>query len=226
MKWSILSLESVPIIEQLYIEEALLRADDRNVLLINRGSPTAIVMGIAGKPEELIYKDKVIADNIPVIRRFSGGGTVVIDENTLFVTLICNSDDVDVDPLPKSILEWGQKFYASFIPNLELRENDFTFGELKVGGNAQYIRKGRWLLHTSFLMEYSTSKMAYLKLPPKRPAYRKDRKHGDFLTTLNKHTNVSKLIKDLEALGQPLQKLGDALLKEHRRSTSLLNISQ
>lgn len=30
--------------------------------------------------------------NIPVIRRFSGGGTVITDENTIFASLIGNED--------------------------------------------------------------------------------------------------------------------------------------
>ena len=97
MRFSTIFLESTPIIEQLYIEEALLRADNRNILLVNVGSPPAIVMGISGKPEELIHQEKV---DIPVIKRFSGGGTVVVDENTLFVTLICNTDDVPIKPSP------------------------------------------------------------------------------------------------------------------------------
>lgn len=219
MRFSTIFLESTPIIEQLYIEEALLRADNRNILLVNVGSPPAIVMGISGKPEELIHQEKV---DIPVIKRFSGGGTVVVDENTLFVTLICNTDDVPIKPQPKAILEWGQKFLEPFIPGLELRENDFVFGDLKVGGNAQYIRKGRWLLHTSFLLDYCPKKMDYLKLPKKRPDYRKDRKHSDFLTTLKERVVVEDFVAALKKKGTPLVDLPAALQKEHRRSTKLL----
>ncbi len=35
-------------------EEALMRADERNWCVINNGSPKAIVMGISGKPDQLI----------------------------------------------------------------------------------------------------------------------------------------------------------------------------
>ena len=34
-------------------------------------------MGISGKPEELVNLDRL---SIPLIKRFSGGGTVVVDE--------------------------------------------------------------------------------------------------------------------------------------------------
>ncbi len=50
MTFHLLQLQNMPILEQLRLEEALLRADDRNWILINRGSPPAIVMGISGKP--------------------------------------------------------------------------------------------------------------------------------------------------------------------------------
>ncbi len=225
MNFSTLFLESAPIIEQLYIEEALLRADDRNILLVNRGCPPAIVMGISGKHEELLHQEKVIKSDIPVIKRFSGGGTVIVDENTLFVTLICNAEDVPTKPYPREILEWGQQFFEPLIEGIELRENDFVFGELKVGGNAQYIRKGRWLLHTSFLIDYCPKKMELLKLPKKRPDYRNDRDHSDFLTTLKERICIDTLLSSLQKMGTPLTDLPAALEKEHRRSTKLVDIS-
>ena len=46
----LLNLSCFPIFQQLQIEEALLRADQRNWCIINTGSPPAIVMGISGKP--------------------------------------------------------------------------------------------------------------------------------------------------------------------------------
>jgi lipoate-protein ligase A len=33
-----------------------------------------------------------LKDSIPVIKRFSGGGTVIVDENTLFVTFVCDDE--------------------------------------------------------------------------------------------------------------------------------------
>ncbi len=226
MKFSTLFLQSTPILNQLYIEEALLRADDRNILLVNMGSPPAIVMGISGKPEELIDTEKVLNHAILVIKRFSGGGTVIIDENTLFVTLICNTKDVKIEAQPKEILAWGQKFFAPLIPGIELCENDFVFGDLKVGGNAQYIRKGRFLLHTSFLWDFSPEKMEYLKLPKKRPEYRKSRPHTEFLTTLKERLCKENLLAALKNLGEPLTDLDEVVAREHRRSTTLINISQ
>jgi lipoate-protein ligase A len=73
-------------------------------------------------------------------------------------------------------------------PGFELRENDYVFGSLKFGGNAQSkvfgacadmrsmaqrryswaaypgIVKDRWLHHTSFLWDFHERNMTYLKV--------------------------------------------------------------
>ncbi|KAL2621244.1 hypothetical protein R1flu_001449 [Riccia fluitans] len=85
----ILKLRNFPIFDKLKLEELLLRMSADNWCLLNDGtSPQLIVMGISGKPEKLLEVEKVVKDCVPVIKRFSGGETVIVDEGTLFVTLI------------------------------------------------------------------------------------------------------------------------------------------
>jgi lipoate-protein ligase A len=72
------------------------------------------------------------------------------------------------------------------IPDFSLVENDYCLGHRKMGGNAQSIVKNGWLHHTSFLWDYDKNNMDdYLTLPDKRPAYREDRPHDDFLCKLS-----------------------------------------
>ncbi len=54
-----------------------------------------------------------------------------------------------------------------------------------MGGNAQSNVKDGWLHHTSFLWDYDKANMGYLTLPDKRPEYRQDRPHHDFLCKLS-----------------------------------------
>lgn len=65
-----------------------------------------------------------------------------------------------------------------------LREHDYVIGDKKIGGNAQTITKDRWVHHTSFLWDFTNENMAYLQLPKKRPEYRQNRDHNDFLRKL------------------------------------------
>lgn len=179
-------LDHVPIYTQLQLEEALLRADSRNWCLINRGTPPAIVMGISGKPELLINPERMAANPVPLIRRFSGGGTVIVDENTFFITWICNTEHSGAACFPEQVHRWAEAFYLRALPglNMQLRENDYVIGERKFGGNAQYLSKGRWLHHTSLLWDYDPERMRYLRMPPKTPQYRQQRDHEQFLSRL------------------------------------------
>ncbi|CAD7703674.1 unnamed protein product [Ostreobium quekettii] len=148
-------------------------------------------MGLSGKMEEHLHTSQVREMGIPVIKRFSGGGTVVVDEGTVFATLVFQADCVpDVECYPKPVMRWTEDLYGPvFLPfgNFELHEQDYTFGSLKFGGNAQAITKQRWLHHTSFLWNYNENLMALLKAPERQPAYRQKRSHEEFLCRLKDH---------------------------------------
>ena len=65
--------QGLPIFKQLQIEEALLRNSSQNFCLVNTNPPEAVVLGISRKPEQDLYVEHLRADNIPIIRRYSGG---------------------------------------------------------------------------------------------------------------------------------------------------------
>lgn len=229
--FKLLKLDKVSILEQLRIEEALLRAGQGNWCIINSGSSPAVVMGISGKPEKLVHVERLKEDNIPLIKRFSGGGTVYIDPDTVFATFICEADLLPILPQPKPILDWSAAIYRPFFPGFELRENDYVFGEKKFGGNAQYIQKNRWLHHTSFLWDYNPEKMNYLKLPERRPTYRGDRSHEEFLSTLQflftKKRNLIESLchhfqKTLNAEIASLNEIEEVLNSPHRKATIIV----
>lgn len=183
----LLRLQNHDIYEQLLLEEALLRATDQNWCIINHGSPPRIVMGISGKIEKLIDYDKMTSSPIPLIKRYSGGGTVIVDSDTLFVSFIFQKEIHSFPCYPEPILRWSEEFYqeALNIPNFHLRENDYVIGEKKCGGNAQYIKKNRFVHHTTFLWDFKQSYMDYLLHPEKTPKYRDGRPHESFLCRMN-----------------------------------------
>jgi len=226
----VLRLQNVPIFEQLQLEEALLRLDTRNWCILNEGSSRAIVLGVSGKEEELVDLPKAKKKNIPLIKRFSGGGTVIVDENTVFVTFICQKDLHDFPPFPEKILQWSSAFYKESLGLSEfaLQENDYTLGLLKCGGNAQYLRKDRWLHHTTFLWDFENTNMDYLLHPKKTPKYREKRSHLDFLCRLkplipSKELMISKILRGLQSryptVNVPIGDVFPIIRQPHRKST-------
>jgi len=232
MTLRIIHLTGVPILEQLQLEEALLRTSGENFCIINTNAPKAIVMGISGKTEELIH-DAAFQTGVPVIKRFSGGGTVAVDEDTLFVSYIFNTSEHPFQPFPEPIYRWSTKLYNDVFPaGFVLRENDYAFGDKKFGGNAQYIQKGRWLHHTTFLWDYKKEHMDLLKLPKRRPTYRSDRGHEEFLCTLKDHFESKEAVieKLKEALQEkyplhemPYEEALSYLQGAHRKATTLVS---
>uniref|UniRef100_A0A0A9AHZ2 BPL/LPL catalytic domain-containing protein n=1 Tax=Arundo donax TaxID=35708 RepID=A0A0A9AHZ2_ARUDO len=188
----LVTMSGAPILRQLHLEERLLRHTGDNWCIINDGTtPPTIVMGVSGRVSELVEIQPVLRDRVPVVRRFSGGGTVIVDQGTMFVTLICNKTAVDgLQPFPRDIMSWTSKLYGKVFEGFgefHLRENDYAFNHLKFGGNAQSITKNRWVHHTSFLWDYDVKNMDYLKIPKRAPEYRLERNHTDFLCRMKEY---------------------------------------
>lgn len=178
----VIELTRFPILEQLKLEEAILRNSDAHFCLLNYGSKPAYVLPASAKKEEWLQTSL----SHPIIRRYTGGGCVVIDENTLFVTFIGPAEHISESLTPASLHRHHENFYQ-FIPGFNRRENDYCIADKKIGGNAQYITKSRFVHHTSFLFDYNPENMKGLKHPPREPAYRDKRNHSDFLTSLKSH---------------------------------------
>ncbi|MBI3211334.1 MAG: lipoate--protein ligase family protein [Simkania negevensis] len=232
-KLHLLHLRSHPIYEQLKIEELLLRTDERNWCIFNEGSPPAIVMGISGKVEELINLEKNSFSLLPVIKRFSGGGTVVVDFDTLFVSFIFQKKHYPLPLYPEPILRWSEEFYqkAFAIPTFQLKENDYVIGNQKCGGNAQYIRKSSFVHHTTFLWDFQKKQMDLLLHPPKAPSYRKGRSHEEFLCRLKEYLPSQEhffsllkaaLSKNYQIEEIPLESILPLMERPHRKTTSTL----
>lgn len=113
--------------------------------------------------------------------------------------------DIAGQPLyPREVMSWSatslygplfDKLAARRAPagsasSFSLREHDYCLGDKKFAGNAQAISRERWVHHTSFLWTFAQHNMALLQLPEKRPAYREDRDHHEFLTPLADHVSL------------------------------------
>ena len=227
MKLNLLSLNATPILDQLKIEEGILRTSRENYCIVNTNAPSSIVLGSSCNEEDWVHLDKAKKANIPLIKRMSSGGTVFIDPDTIFVTFIIQKSATNIQNFPKAILKWAEGIYVEALPlGIKLKDNDFVIGEKKIGGNALFIRQDVWLIHTSFLWDFQPENMDFLKHPKIQPEYRKDRPHLEFITNLagniSKELFTSSLIsylqKNYTLFHKALPKFPD-----HRQSVQLLD---
>lgn len=128
-KCFLIYLKNTPIYQQLLVEEALLRCDSRNICLININPPSSIVLGISCNPIEDLFIENVLEDNIPVVRRYSGGGTVYLDQDTIMVSWIISENKPSLSP--QDILLRSYTTYAPIFPLLLLYKETITSSTLR-----------------------------------------------------------------------------------------------
>lgn len=126
-----------------------MRTSKQNWCIFSKGPiNTHIVLGISNKPEEMLNLETVKSLKIPVIRRYSGGGTVICDSNTYFVSFILNKSLFPPELcFPPTLTKYFGLFYQNVfnklnnhqIPQFSLLENDYLLSKKKFGGNAQCI---------------------------------------------------------------------------------------
>jgi lipoate-protein ligase A len=145
---------------------------------------------VAGRHRPLaddVHLEACDADAVPVVRRASGGGTVVIGAGCLnyavVLSLVSRPALMDVGYSFAVILDAIVRALA--MPGLERRGTDVSLLGRKVSGNAQ--RRGRRALlhHGTLLYDFDSSLATrYLREPSRQPAYREGRPHEEFLTNI------------------------------------------
>jgi lipoate---protein ligase len=169
-----------------------------------------VVVGYANKAATEVNLSFCRQMGIPVLRRCSGGGTVLQGPGVLNYSLLLRIDDSrpchSIPSTNRYILERHRDTLASLmLAPVECRgQTDLAIGGLKFGGNAQRRRRRFLLFHGSFLLHLDISMVEKaLPQPSRQPDYRVNRSHADFLINLNipPHTIKTALTKAWGASG-------------------------
>lgn len=149
-----------------------------------------VVVGSGGRIDDDVHRDACRRDGVPILRRSSGGGTVLLGPGCLLYTLVL---PFSLDPALTSIrasyvfiLERLASTIRGRHPDVQLAGiSDLALGVRKFSGNAQQRKRGHLLHHGTILHAFPIALCErYLKLPDRRPQYRGERSHLDFLTNL------------------------------------------
>ena len=197
MKYLDLTLPSPA--ENIACDEQLLddaeRGDGGEVLRVWESPQPFVVVGYGNQIETEVNVTACAARGIPILRRCSGGGTVVQGPGCLNYALIlniaANAELRNVTAANRFIMERNREAIESKVQSPKSKvevqgHTDLTLDGLKFSGNAQRRQRQFILFHGTFLLAFDLALISeLLPLPSRQPDYRASRAHETFLANLN-----------------------------------------
>jgi lipoate-protein ligase A len=203
--------------ENLACDEALLDACEQGmegaengVLRFYESPSPCVVVGYGNRVAVEVDTAACDAAGIPVLRRASGGGTVVLGPGCLAYAVVL---PVDADPELATVTgtnRWVMERNRMAIERSLGRPvtirgyTDLAVDDLKFSGNAQRRRRRSILFHGTFLLSMDLGLVSgLLPKPSWEPEYRQGRRHADFLINLGLSSAVVRdaMVREWGAVG-------------------------
>ncbi len=192
--------------ENLALDEALLDAAEAKeitgeVLRLWELPQYCVVLGRSSKAELEVNLAACREAGVPVLRRSSGGGTIVAGPGCLMYAAVLSLEAQPqlraIDLAHRHVLERMAKILAPRFPDISVAgisdlviqppsENttqSIAPSPQKFSGNALRIKRNHFLYHGTLLYDFDLDMMdRLLATPTRQPDYRGDRNHLDFVT--------------------------------------------
>ncbi|MBU1318680.1 MAG: hypothetical protein KKG33_11510 [candidate division Zixibacteria bacterium] len=147
-----------------------------------------VVIGNGSDPDTELHTDLIIRDNIPVVRRDTGGCAVILTPE-MFVASFALYGSGSTDSI--KYFRFFNTIVINALENLSVDgvlhegRSDIAIDGRKIAGTAIYRNRSVIFYHAIINAGGSTQLMErYLKVPPRMPDYRMGRSHKDFVTSL------------------------------------------
>jgi lipoate-protein ligase A len=190
----LLDLTLPTLAENLALDEALLldaEAGGPEVLRFWEWRSHAVVLGAGGKWAAETDSAACQRDGVPILRRSSGGGAVLLGPGCLLFSLVLAYERqpslADLHASYRFILGTLADALNALVPGVAPAGiSDLAIGAQKVGGNSQQRKRTHLLHHGTLLCSFDLEQIPrYLAHPPREPEYRAKRPHLEFVTNLN-----------------------------------------
>ena len=177
----------------LALDEALLLAAEEaaapEVLRFWELPALAVVVGAGGSVAIDVNVAACETNGVPILRRASGGGTVLLGPGCLCFSLVLSHDSApvlgDIRGSNRYILGRIANALRPLVDTHFKGTSDLAMGDVKVSGNAQQRKRTHFLHHGTLLCGFDLDLIGkYLHAPERQPDYRHNRSHVDFVTNL------------------------------------------
>lgn len=186
--------------ENVALDDALVEAAeagefDRGVLRLWESPEYFVVLGRSSKPEVEVNLDACRREGVPILRRPSGGGTVLAGPGCLMYAVVLGYEALPhlraVDAAHRFVLYRHAAAFTHQVPGVvHAGISDLVITHpgsptLKISGNALRAKRNHFLYHGTLLYNFALERIGQLLADPTRaPAYREDRPHDEFVTNL------------------------------------------
>ncbi len=192
-----LDIDLPTVAENLALDEALL-AEAHDGLLTGKVVRTwmarepTVVLGSSSQVEQEIDLEACRSRGVRVVRRPSGGLTVVLGPGCVMWSVVAPLPEAApsierihalmLEPLLAALIEAGRPVVRRGSSDLAITVDGI---EKKVSGNALRVRRQAVLYHGTLLDAFDLDLISrVLRHPPREPCYRAGREHADFVANL------------------------------------------
>ena len=180
--------------ENIALDEALLenRGQQGGEPLLRLWEPVEplVVIGRSSRYQTEVNLSACMADNVPFIRRCSGGAAVVASSGCLMYAVLLPYDRYpelrSLDVAHQFVMTNVRAAVENLGLHVEMQGTcDLTYRNRKFSGNAMRATRDWLLYHGTVLCSMDLELISkYLGQPERQPDYRKKRPHEDFVTSI------------------------------------------
>jgi len=181
--------------ENLALDEALLEVAEAGeepgeVLRLWESPVHVVVLGRSSDAQAEVNLDACHRRGVPVLRRTSGGATVLIGPGCLMYAVVLNYERRPqlrmIEAVHQFFLERLRRAIEPQVPDITPSgTSDLTMNLRKFSGNCLRCRQRHLLYHGTIVYDFSMAMMSEcLATPARQPDYRNGRTHQDFVANI------------------------------------------
>jgi lipoate---protein ligase len=149
-----------------------------------------VVVGRSSRVHEEVNETTCRERGIPILRRSSGGAAIVAGPGCLMYAVVVGYDQRpelrDLTRAHAFVLDRLAVGLRCQVASVERQgTSDLTMAGRKFSGNSLRVKRTHFLYHGTLLYDFDVALLAeLLRWPPRQPAYRQSRGHGEFVANL------------------------------------------